>query len=90
MIKWMYEQTTPNREIEIVKPPLEDQPYLLIKVDAFDHKNRIESAKIKMWQIRVSKWYSSNSNRIHAAVAPPSTPADIFLSLHKKTSAAVV
>lgn len=61
---------------------------MLIKVDALDHKNKMARARIKMWQTRVSKWYSSNSNRTHRAVAPPSTLADTFLFLHKKTSAA--
>jgi hypothetical protein len=60
-----------------------------MKVDALDHKNRTARDRIKMWQTRVNRWYSSNSNRTHIAVAPPSTPPDIFLFLHKKTSAAV-
>ena len=61
---------------------------MLIKVVAFDHKNKTARVMIKMWQIKVSRWYSSNSKRTQIAVAPPSTVADIFLFLHKKTSAA--
>lgn len=60
-----------------------------MKVDAFDHKNNTARASIAKWQTKVKRWYSSNSNRIHEAVATPSTVADIFLFLHKKTSAAV-
>lgn len=55
---------------------------------AFDHKNKTARVMIKMWQIKVSRWYSSNSKRTQIAVAPPITVADIFLFLHKKTSAA--
>lgn len=81
---------TKHGEVKIITRLQQDQqPHLLMKVDALDHKNRIARARIKMWQTRVSKWYSINSNRTHRAVAPPSAPADIFLFLHKKTSAAV-
>ena len=58
-----------------------------MKVVALAHRNKIARESIKMWQTRVRRWYSSNSKRTHAAVAPPSTPSEIFLFLHKKTSA---
>lgn len=60
-----------------------------MKVEALDHKNNKARARINKWQTSVSKWYSTNSNRIHMTVATPSTPADTFLFLHKKISAAV-
>nr|AFK40185.1 unknown [Lotus japonicus] len=60
---------------------------LLIKEDPLDHKNNRVSASIARWQIKVRRWYSSNSNRIHTTVATPSTVPDIFLFLHRKTSA---
>lgn len=60
-----------------------------MKVEALDHKKSTASATIRQWQTRVKRWYSSNSNRTHITVAPPSTPAEIFLFLHKKTSAAI-
>lgn len=63
------------------------QAYLLMKVEAFDHRNSIARASIKPWQTKVSKLYSRTSNRTHIAVAPPSTPAETFLSLHRNTSA---
>lgn len=63
--------------------------HLLMKVMAFDHKKRIERARIIPWQTKVSRWYSRSSNRIHIAVATPRAPADIFLFLHSNTSAAV-
>lgn len=59
-----------------------------MKVVALDHKNKIASARIEAWQTKVSRWYSANSKRTHIAVTPPSTPADTFLFLHKKISAA--
>lgn len=62
--------------------------YLWIKVVALDQMKRMASARIAMWQTRVIKWYSSNSKRIHIAVAAPSTVAEIFLFLHRKISAA--
>lgn len=62
--------------------------YLLMKVLALDHKNNIARPSINAWQTNVRKWYSSTSNRTQIAVAPPRTPADIFLSLHRNTSAA--
>ena len=65
------------------------ETYLLMKVEALDHKNNKAKASINKWQTRVSRLYSINSNKTHMAVAPPSTPADIFLFLHKKISAAV-
>jgi len=61
-----------------------------MKVDALDHKNKPARASITKWQTRVRRWYSSNSNRIHMTVATPSVDADIFLFLHRKTSASVV
>lgn len=63
--------------------------YLLINMVALDHKKSTASATIRQWQTSVRRWYSINSNRIHTAVAVPRTPSDIFLFLHKKTSAAV-
>ena len=51
---------------------------LLMKVVALDHKNYITSASIEQWHTKVSRWYSSNSNRIHTVVSPPSTPVEIF------------
>lgn len=66
------------------------ESYLWIKVWALDHKNKTASTRIEMWQTRVSRWYSSNSKKIQIAVATPSTPADIFLFLHKRTSAAAI
>lgn len=63
--------------------------YLLMKVDAFDQRKRIARARISTWHTNVSKWYSSNSKSTQIAVATPSTPAETFLSLHRKTSAAV-
>lgn len=60
----------------------------LMKVVAFDHKNKVTRAKIDKWQSNVSKWHSRTSNRTHRAVAPPRTPAETFLSLHRKISAA--
>lgn len=59
-----------------------------MKVLALDHKNNIARPSINAWQTNVRKWYSSTSNRTQIAVAPPRTPADIFLSLHRNTSAA--
>ena len=59
-----------------------------MKVEALDHKNNKAKASIITWQIRVSRWYSINSNKTHMTVATPSTPADTFLFLHKKISAA--
>lgn len=53
-----------------------------------DHRKRTARESIRIWQTRVTKWYSSNSKKTHKAVAPPSTLAEIFLFLHKKTSAA--
>lgn len=64
--------------------------YFLMKVRALAHRNKIASARIKVWQTKVSRWYSNNSKRTQIAVAPPSTPAEIFLFLHKKTSAAAI
>ena len=64
------------------------QPYLLMNVVALDHKNRIARESMRQWQTSVRRWYSSNSKRTHIAVAPPSTPAEIFLFLHRTTSAA--
>lgn len=64
--------------------------YFLMKVWALAHRNKIASARIKVWQTKVSRWYSNNSKRTQIAVAPPSTPAEIFLFLHKKTSAAAI
>lgn len=61
-----------------------------MKVWALAHRNKIASARIKVWQTKVSRWYSNNSKRTQIAVAPPSTPAEIFLFLHKKTSAAAI
>lgn len=57
-------------------------------MDTLDHKNMIARAKIEMWHTKVIKWYSSSSKKAYTAVAPPSTEADIFLFLHKNTSAA--
>lgn len=62
--------------------------YLLMKVLALDHKNNIARPSINARQTNVRKWYSSTSNRTQIAVAPPRTPTDIFLSLHRNTSAA--
>lgn len=61
---------------------------MLINVDALDHRKRTARERIDIWQTKVIKWYSSNSKRTHIAVAPPSTPAEIFLFLHRKISAA--
>lgn len=66
----------------------QSQTYLLMNFEALDHKNKIASASINRWHTRVRRWYSSNSNKTHIAVAAPRTPADIFLFLHKKMSAA--
>jgi len=81
------------RNIKIYKVEKSNMPglktYLLMKVEALDHKNSNARARIKQWQTKVTRLYSSNSNRTHIAVAPPSTPADIFLFLHRKTSAAI-
>lgn len=68
---------------------LKQLTYLLMKVDAFDHKNNTASVSIAKWEIKVKRWYSSNSKRTHKAVATPSVVAEIFLFLHRKTSAAV-
>ncbi|KAJ0590381.1 hypothetical protein HanIR_Chr04g0196771 [Helianthus annuus] len=57
-------------------------------LEALDHRKRIANTRIEMWQSKVTRWYSSNSNNTHIAVAPASTLADIFLFLHKITSAA--
>lgn len=57
-------------------------------MDTLDHKNMTARAKIEMWHTKVIKWYSSSSKKAYRAVAPPSTEADIFLFLHKNTSAA--
>ena len=64
------------------------KPYLLIKLEALDHRKSIAKESINIWQTRVIKWYSSISNRTHNAVAPPSTLPEIFLFLHRTTSAA--
>lgn len=53
-----------------------------------DQRKRTAKARIRIWHTSVSKWYSSNSKSTQIAVANPSTPAVIFLSLHRKTSAA--
>ena len=62
--------------------------YLFIKLLALDHKNNPARPSIKPWQTKVSRLYSSNSNRTQIAVATPRTPPDIFLFLHRSTSAA--
>lgn len=62
--------------------------YLLMKVDALDQRKRTANARISIWQTSVSKWYWSNSKSTQSEVANPSTPAVIFLSLHRKMSAA--
>lgn len=62
--------------------------YLLMKVLAFDHKNNIARPSINAWQTNVRKWYPSTSSSTQRAVTPPRTPADIFLSLQRNTSAA--
>lgn len=62
--------------------------HFFMKVLAVDHKNRPTRARIKPWQSNVTKLYSNTSNNTQAAVAPPRTPAETFLSLHRKTSAA--
>jgi len=61
---------------------------LVIKVDALAHRNKMASVNIKIWLMRVRKWYSSSSKRTQIAVPVASTLADIFLFLHKNTSAA--
>lgn len=61
---------------------------MLINADALDQRKRTAKESIRIWQTRVIRWYSSNSKKTHNAVAPPSAPAEIFLFLHKKTSAA--
>lgn len=62
---------------------------MLMKVEALDHKNNIARPRIKQWASRVSRWYPSNSKKTHMIVIAIRTPADPFLSLHRKTSAAV-
>ena len=61
---------------------------MLMKVVAFDQRKSTASERMRQWQTRLSKWYSSSSNKTHIAVAPPRTPAETFLFLHRKTSAA--
>ena len=84
-----YHQHTANQNTQLMNRMQFKTTYLLMKKEALDHKNTTARAAIKMWQINVRKWYSSNSNKIHAIVAPPRTPPDNFLSLHRKISAAV-
>lgn len=59
-----------------------------MKVLALDQRKRMASERMRQWPTKVSRWYSSSSNRTQKAVAPPSTPAEIFLFLQRKTSAA--
>lgn len=66
----------------------EEFTYLLIKVDALDHKKRVAREKITIWHTRESKWYSSNSKSTQIVVTTPSTPPEIFLFLQRKISAA--
>lgn len=66
----------------------EEYTYLLIKVDALDHKKRVAREKIRIWHTRESKWYSSNSKSTQIVVTTPSTPPEIFLFLQRKISAA--
>lgn len=61
---------------------------MLMKMLVLDQRKRMANERMRQWQTRVSRWYSSNSNKTHTAVAPPSTPAEIFLFLHRNTSAA--
>lgn len=42
---------------------------------------------IEIWQMRVTKLYSTTSNKNHNTVIPNSNPADIFLSFHNSMSA---
>lgn len=60
---------------------------MLMKWIALDHKNKPARTRITAWQIKVSRWYSTNSNRTHKAVATPRAAADIFLFLQRRISA---
>ena len=59
-----------------------------MKVEALVHKNSTAIVSINTWQIRGSRWYSNISNRAHTAVTEPRIAAEIFLSLHRRISAA--
>lgn len=54
---------------------------------AVDHMNSTSIVVMEMWQRRVTKLYSTISNRNHITVIPPKSAADKFLSLHNKISA---
>jgi len=61
--------------------------YLLMRVEALDHKNSTRRVTIKRWQINVRKLYSNTSKSAHTAVTVARTAAEIFLSLHRRISA---
>lgn len=59
-----------------------------MKLEALDHRNRMASETMRQWHTKVRRWYSMTSNRSQMAVAPASTPPEIFLFLHRIRSAA--
>lgn len=64
------------------------EAHLLMKVEALDHRKRMARDRMRQWHNNVRRWYSMTSNRSQMAVAPASTPPDIFLFLHRTRSAA--
>jgi len=62
--------------------------HLLMKVEALDHRKRMASERMRQWHNKVRRWYSITSNRSQMAVAPASTPPEIFLFLQRTRSAA--
>jgi hypothetical protein len=59
-----------------------------MKEEALDQRKRAPRENMRPWQTKVKRWYPSSSKMIQMAVAPPSTPAEMFLFLHRNTLAA--
>lgn len=59
-----------------------------MNAEALDQRKRMPRVRMKQWHKRVRRWYSMTSNSSQMAVAPASTPPEIFLFLHRKRSAA--
>lgn len=88
MGSWQSEQAPFRNRFSFIWTLGIPKAHLLMKVEALDHRNRMASERMRQWHTKVRKWYSITSNRSQMAVAPASTPPEIFLFLHRTRSAA--
>lgn len=57
-------------------------------MEALDQRKRTARERMRQWHTKVRRWYSMISKSSQMAVAPASTPPEIFLFLHSTRSAA--